>query len=189
MRNLIHFIKSIKIKQVLTVFLAGSLLVISTACSQGSVAQGANKVEAAMSDTYDKYDANQDYKGGMNGYNDDRRYDAGDTAKVKGLVDTANNRQRDSLGEYADDITDRAGNKIEQAKQDIPSELQANKEKAVDYVQDKSDKLTDNLGQVPNQTQKVVEEATDTALNALDDAAQATKSNAKEIKDNFQDLS
>ena len=83
-----YIIKSINIRQILTVFLAGCLLVISTACSQGNMAQAGGKAytetaKRAMSDTYDDYDANQDFQGGMNGYNDDRRYNAETAAKAK----------------------------------------------------------------------------------------------------------
>lgn len=101
MQNLIQIIKSINIRQVLTVFLAGCLLVFSTACSQGNIAQAGGQAytetaKRAMSDTYDDYDANQDFKGGMNGYNDDRRYNAETAAKAKALVDTARSRQKDN---------------------------------------------------------------------------------------------
>ena len=52
MRKLIQVIKSIKLRQILTVFLVSSLLIVSTACSQGNVAKGGRPA----SDTYDKYD-------------------------------------------------------------------------------------------------------------------------------------
>ncbi len=193
MQNLIQTIKFIKIRQVLTVFLAGCLLVISTACSQGNIAQSGGKAytetaKRAMSDTYDDYDANQDFKGGMNGYNDDRRYDAETAAKTKALVDNdarVRNRQQEAdLGDYAEEITDRA----EKVSQDASRTLQANQEKAVNYIQDKSENLKNNLSEVPGEAKKVFDEATDTAQNAIIDADRASKRTAKEIKDNFEDL-
>ncbi|MEL6578638.1 MAG: DUF6658 family protein [Cyanobacteria bacterium J06621_12] len=188
MKKLINAIKSIKIKKILTVFLAGFLLIVSTACSQSTVAQAETKAETAMSSDYDAYDANQEYKGGMNGYNDDRRYDAETAAKAKALVDTAESRQEDSLGDYAESITNRAGDKIDEAKNEIPRALQSNKEDAVEYVQNKSDKLQSNLSKVPEGAKEIFEGATDTAQDALKDASKATKSTAKEIKSNFEDL-
>lgn len=193
MSNLIKIIKSFKIKRILTVFLVGCLLTFSTACSQDSIAQTKNKagMEAAkvMSDTYDDYDANQDFKGGMNGYNDDRRYNAETAAKAQELVNTAKIRQQDNVGDYVDSITDLAESQIEQAKRDIPSTLRSNKEDAVDYVQDKSDKLQRNLSKVPGGAKEVFDEATNTAQNALEDATKATEKTTKEIKSNFEDIS
>ena len=159
MRDLIQIIKSIKIKQILTVFLASCLLLVSTACSKGNIAQTGGQTytetaKRAMSDTYDDYDTDQEFKGGMNGYNDDRRYDAETAAKAKTLVDTAKSRQKDDLGDYADSITDRAGNKIEEAKREIPSSIQSKKNETVQAVKEKSSKLQDNLEAVPGETNK-----------------------------------
>jgi len=188
MKKIINSIKSLNIKQAITVFLAGFLLIVSTACSQNTVAQAETAAETAMSDTYDDYDANQKFKGGMNGYNDDRRYDGETAAKAQELIDTAESRQKDNLGDYAESITDRAGAKIDEAKREIPRALQSNKEEAVDYVQNKSDKLQRNLSKVPGGAKDVFEGAVDTAQDALQDASKATKSTAKEIKGNFKDL-
>lgn len=177
MKKLIKIIKSIKLRQILTVFLAGSLLAISTACSSGNLAQAGGKTytdngKRAMSDTYDDYDANQSFKGGMNGYNDDRRYDSGTAAKAKTLIDTAKRRQADDLGEFADDVLDRSVfNKDvdEKAAREFSDKLERNKDKALDYVDKKSDKLQRNLERVPGETKRVVEEAADRAQNAAED--------------------
>jgi uncharacterized protein YjbJ (UPF0337 family) len=178
MGSIIKTIKSINIRQILTVFLAGCLLVISTACSRGDIAQTggrtytdkAETAERATSNTYDKYDANQSYKGGMNRYNDDPRYDAGTAAKTKALIDTSRSRQTNDVGEYVEDVSDRAGNNLRQAKRDVPRNIQGNTEKAVDYVQDKSGNLKDNLSKVPGQAQEVFDDAKGNAKNAVKDA-------------------
>ncbi|MGL5939141.1 MAG: DUF6658 family protein [Waterburya sp.] len=179
MRNIIQSIKSIKIRQVLTVFLAGCLLVISTACSRGNVAQTPGKIGTELTktasqptpNTYDEYDANQSYKGGMNGYNDDRRYDARTTAKTKELIDTAKSRQTGGdIGEYVEDIGDRASNQFKQATRDIPRAIKGNTQEASEYVQDKSGNLKDNLGKLPGGAQEVFEGAKDNAKNAVKDA-------------------
>jgi hypothetical protein len=195
MRKLIQFIKSIRIKQILTVFMVGCLLAVSTACSQDTVAKTGKNVmskdydRGAASNTYDKYDANQEYKGGMNSYNDDRRYDAGTAAKAKTLVDTAKRRQVDNVGDYVDNVTDRVKSNAKEAKREVPRTLKDNQEDAVDYVQNKSDKLKRNLSKVPGGVKDVVDEATEPARDALNDAERATKNTAKDIKGNFQDLS
>ena len=197
MQSLIQTIKSINIRQILTVFLAGCLLIISTACSQGNVAQAGGKAytetaKRAMSDTYDDYDANQGFKGGMNGYNDDRRYDAGTAAKAKTLVDTAKRRKADDLGEFTDNVLERSvvnGDANEKATKAFTNKLENNKDKAANYIQDKSENLKDNLSKVPGGTKKVVKEAANTAQDAVENATRATSKTAKEIKDNFEDLS
>lgn len=207
MRKIIQSIKFIKIKQVLTVFMAGCLLLITTACSKGDVAQGERGVEpttktsmsSSMSksgmsdtnDTYNKYDANQEYKGGINGYNDDRRYDydAGAAAKAKTLVDTAKRRKVDNLGDYVDNVGDRAQSTLEKAQREVPRTLKNNQETAVDYVQDKSENLKRNLSKVPGGVKDVVDEATSPIKDTLNDANEVTKKAAREVKGNFEDLS
>ena len=197
MNNIIRVIKSIKIKQVLTVFLVTGLLFVSTACNKGNVAQAGGQAytevgKRAMSDTYDDYDANQNLKGGMNGYNDDRRYDSGTAAKAKELIDTAKRRKADNLGEFTEDVLDRSvlnGDVNEKATKAFSNKVERNKDKALEYVDEKSDKLGRNLKRVPGETKEVVEGAADTARDAAADAAKATKKTTKNIKDNFEDLS
>jgi hypothetical protein len=197
MRKLVQFIKSINIKQILTVFLAGCLVAVSTACNQDTVAQTGSKTgsrpdatKSAVSNTYDKYDANQEYKGGMNGYNDDRRYDydAGAAAKAKTLVDTAKRRQVDNVGDYVDNVTDRAKSNVKEAQREVPRNLKNNQENAADYVQNKSDKLKRNLSKVPGGVKDVVDEATEPARDTLNDVNRATKNTAKDIKGNLKDM-
>jgi uncharacterized protein YjbJ (UPF0337 family) len=178
MRSIIQNIKFLNIRQILTVFLVGCLLIVSTACSRGSVAQAKGKAYTetteratkGASNTYDNYDAKQSYKGGMNGYNDDRRYNSETTAKTKALIDTAKSRQTDNVGEYVEDIGDRAGNQLKQAKRDIPQAIQGNTKEASEYIQDKSGNLKDNLSKVPGGVQEVFDDAKDTAKNAVKDA-------------------
>lgn len=199
MRNLIKTIRSINIRQILTVFIAGCLLFVSTACSQGDVAQkglGQSGRETARTyqgdarETYDNYDANQEYKGDMNGYNDDRRYNSKTAAKAKTLVDTAKRRQADDLGEFVDNVGDRAidGKTTKRALGKASDRLEDNLDDAGEYIDNKSSKLKRNLKQVPDGAKDVFDEATDTAQGAVKDARKASKKNAKNIKGNFDDL-
>lgn len=197
MRNIIRFIKSIKIKQILTVFLVGSLVLVSTACNKGNVAQAGGQeytetAKRAGSDTYDDYDADQSFKGGMNGYNDDRRYDSETAAKAKELVDTAERRKVDNLGEFVDNVGERSvlnEDVNERATRKFSNKVERNKDKALDYIDEKSDKLGSRLEKLPGETKEVVEGAVDTAQDAAEDAAKATKTTTKNIKNNFEDLS
>lgn len=203
MKTLIKIIKSFRLKQVLTVFLASCLLLISTACNQGTVASaeenaaqagGREYTEAAKragSDTYDDFDSELPFKGGINGYNDDRRYDSETAAKTQTLIDTAKRRKVDDLGEFTDNVLERSvlnGDVNEKATDAFTDKLERNKDKAVDYVDDKSDKLGRNLKRLPGETKEVVEGAVDTAQDAAEDASKATKKTTENIKDNFEDL-
>ena len=188
MKTIIKSIKNINVKQVFAALLVSCLLVVTTACSQSPTTQ-ADATQTSRG--YDKYDANQDYEGGMNGYDDDRRYDAESTGKIKALIDTANQRKADNLGEFADNVGDRAinGKTAERALGKFGDKLERNKDKAAEYIDNKSDKLENNLEKVPGGARRLFNNATDTAENAVEDATQATKKAAKEVKGNFEDLS
>ena len=193
MKSIIQAIKSINIRQILTVFFAGCLLIVSTACSKDSVAQSPNKagMEAsrAASNTYDDYDAKEDAKGGMNKYNDDRRYDAETAAKAKSLIDSAKRRQSKGYADNVDDLPEVIGDKFNEAKREIPRAINNRTEEASEYLQNKSDKLQRNLEKVPAGAKNVFDEATDTAQGALQDASKAASKNTREVKSNFKDLS
>ncbi|BAZ46460.1 hypothetical protein NIES4102_34920 [Chondrocystis sp. NIES-4102] len=186
MRKLIQVIKSIKLRQILTALLVSSLLLVSTACNQGTLAQGSAGRPA--SDTYDKYDANQNYEGGMNGYNDDRRYDTETATKTKALIDTARSRQTDDLGEYAEDITNRAQDKLEKAQRDIPRTLENKKDETFQAVEERTRNLQDNLSNAPNEARRIFEGAKNNAQQAIDDAKRASDNTAREFKSNVDDL-
>ena len=197
MQRLIEYIKNINIKQIFVVSLASCLLIVTTACSQGDVAQGgtgsrgtSKTYQGDLRDTYDDYDANQNYEGGMNGYDDDRRYDSGTAAKAKSLVDTAKRRQADDLGEFVDNVGDRAINEktTDRALGKFSDKLERNKDKAETYIDNKSDKLQRNLEKASGGAKDVFEGAVDTAGDAIDDAAKASRKTTKNIKGNFEDL-
>ncbi len=194
MNKLIQIIKKIKLRQVLTVFLVGSLLVISTACSRGNMPQAGGKAdtdmgERAMSDTYDDYDANQSFQGGMNGYNDDRRYDEETAAKAQELVDRAKSRQSNTFGESVENITDSTQENIEAATREIPRKIKANTEEAVQDIQERSQTLKENISDASSEAKQKFNEATDTAQQAVEDAKQATGKTAKELQNKVEDLS
>ena len=184
MKKLIQIIKNLPIKQILTVFLASSLVFVSTACNKGNVAQSEGKgyTQGAepTADTYDERNDNQSFEGGMNGYNDDRRYDAGTAAKAKELVDTAKRRQADNLGEFVDNVGERSvlnEDVNEKATKAFSRKLENNKDKALEYIDDKSDKLKGNLERLPGETKKVIDEAGNTAKQAIDDRVALPKNN------------
>lgn len=64
MKKLIAFFKKLQVRQMLSVFLAGALLIISTACSNATNAQGANPDNPAVQ----AGGMNNPYKGGGDSY-------------------------------------------------------------------------------------------------------------------------
>ncbi|MEA5502621.1 DUF6658 family protein [Halotia wernerae UHCC 0503] len=64
MRNLIDLWKKLRLRQILTVFLAGILLIVTTACNGGANAQGANPQNPAVQ----AGGANNPYKHGGDNY-------------------------------------------------------------------------------------------------------------------------
>lgn len=194
MKKIIQIIKSIRLKQVLTTILASCLLLIGTACSSDNVAQadGSSYVDTgkrAMSDTYDEYDANQSFKGGMNGYNDDRRYDGQTKAKAKELIDTAERRQTENIGDYTKNIIDRAGDNIDEATTEVPRAVKANAENAAQDIKQRTNTLKNNLSNAGDEAAEVVNEAKNTAQSAARDASQAAKNATREVKSNLEDVS
>jgi|GEM_PF-2559597 len=197
MQDLIRNIKKSGIKQMFAALLVGCLLMVTTACSQGvdgvTTRETSQTYQGNARDTYDSYDANENYKGGMNGYDDDRRYDSGTTAKAKGLVDSAKNRQADSFEEVVDNLGNPEIDKKEKAAEKslgrFADKLDRNKDKAAEYIDNKSDKLQRNIEKVPSGAKNVFEGAVDTAQDALEDATEATQKNAQRVKGNFEDLS
>ena len=196
MKKLVRLIKSWKLSRILTVFLAASLLLIATACGQGNMAQSGGKAytdtaKRAMSDTYDEYDANQSFKGGMNGYNDDPRYNAETKAKTKALVDRAkaNTSKSYDLDINPERVTDKIGKTVDNIKQDLPNAIQSRKEDAVREFQDRSSTLQKNLSNATDEAAQIVDKATNNFQGAVNDAQKASQNTVKEIQSNLRDLS
>lgn len=137
MSKIVAFFKSIRLKQILTAFLAGAVLLLNTACANGAQAKMAPDADPGPHPVGQV----QPYEGGMNNFEDAA---PGATAKgtpdkVKSLVDNAERnitsddptkanprnaelyknpgkaveRTKDTLG---DAITTRANNAAEEAK-------------------------------------------------------------------------
>lgn len=180
MKRLVQIIKSIKLKQVLSAFLIGSLLVISTACNDGNVAQAGGKAytdtaKRAGSDTYDDYDANQEFKGGINGYNDDRRYDGGTAAKTKELIDVNERikKDNDNPGDYLGNVTERALEKNKEATKKIPNAIQDNLDDAAKGIDQRTNALQKNLDRAPDEAKRLIDETKTPLVDAAKDAAKA----------------
>lgn len=121
--------KSMQLSRILVVFMAGVLLLVSTACSSPnsskiSTAKFSDRTSQARQEDrpYDYYDANQPKKDGMNQYNDDPRADAPSVqTKTRQLIDNAkaNIKQNNSEG-----YLENTSAKLKQAAEDTSEAVQ-----------------------------------------------------------------
>jgi hypothetical protein len=97
MSKIVSFIKSIRLRQVLTTFLLGALLLFNTACSGAAQAKLSDSVKAPGDGGPRPVGQNQPYEGGMNNFDDAAPGQAakGTSSKADALVDNAaRNRAR-----------------------------------------------------------------------------------------------
>ena len=165
MVKLIDSIKSVKISQVIIVFLAGFILLVNTACSSPN-SKLSNKLDGTTVSSqeapkYDAYDATQPKQGGMNGYNDDQRLDNPRVqAKGKKLVDQAN--ARDPKVDSPQDLANEVGKGLNKFP-DIVSQ----------QAQDKANLAQENLDKASRIVNRTADKASNAAQNTIDDAGRA----------------
>lgn len=107
MNKVITWLKKIRLNQIVTVFFAGILLFVSTACGDSNLlAKTADQVKQEVPDKA----VTNTYKGGMNDYEDidPRRSTTQSKAKAKSLIENAqknvNTKGIDSPGDYAENF-------------------------------------------------------------------------------------
>jgi hypothetical protein len=167
MENLISFVKSLRLKQVLTVFFAGALLFLNTACSGSAQAKMPTAVGAPDPHPVGQ---RQPYEGGMNNYSDTAPGQAvkGTAEKTKALIDRAqkdiSTKSVNSVDRYVENyrngapIQDRVGNIVDNtkevadsAKNDLKSvgdNLKRSGKGAVEKTQELGEKLKDGTEDV-----------------------------------------
>lgn len=174
MRRIINLIRSFQLRNLLIVLLASSLLIFGTACNQGpSTASDktiTEEINARSDRGYDALDTNQSAKGGMNNYNDDRRYDqpmeSGKTPnkRAEELINQAKSQNKSSsqgnVGDFAREVGEGAAKSVKQAQQEIPQKLGERKDELVNATQEKAANLKKNIEKLPEETSKVIDEAT-----------------------------
>lgn len=146
MNHIVAFAQRIRLRKIMTVFLAGMLLCVSTACS------GAKNLQARAAGDLGSHPAGQaqPLQGGMNNFSDTdpRVADKSTSAKAKGLKDNAErnlNNRIDSVEQYVDNYTSGAplGERTERVVDRV-------KEGVENFAEDASE-----LGDVPNRTSYV----------------------------------
>ncbi|MGV2827467.1 hypothetical protein [Myxosarcina sp. GI1(2024)] len=173
MKRIINLIRSLQLRNLLIVFLASTLLLFSTACNQGPRTASDKTITeeiTAQSDRgYDALDTNQSAKGGMNNYNDDRRYDqplksSGKTVneRAEELINQSKRqtqKSQDDIGDYAEEIGSGATKSVKRAQKEIPQKLGERKDELVNATQDKAANLKKNVERLPEETSKAFQGA------------------------------
>jgi len=167
MNKVIAYLKNIRWTQILTVFLAGILVFVSTACNGPASA----KTDAQLR----KEGVNAAYQGGMNNYPDvdPRRDTAPAGAKAKGLVDNAKrnlNQSVDNPGELGENIRQGAplGKRIERLGENVSESTQ---------------ELTEG---VTKGTQRGARNLRENTQNATEGVSKAASRSAEDVKDQAQ---
>jgi len=167
--------------RILVVFLAGFILLISTACSNANPPQASSSGNLRSTPNYDYYDANQPEQGGMNKYNDDTRLD---DRKMQKKADNAVNQartnleQRNDTGEALGKIKEDVAQRTEQFKKDISQGTQ----RGIDTTKNNLEKASRNIA-------RTAEDASDTLQNKANDTAKATRRAAEDTLDTTSDPS
>jgi len=170
MKRLISALKKIRLSQVLSVFLAGVLMISTAACSGGaqareSIGQGRDSNSPAQGIPGHRQ---QNYQGGMNGYSDtDTRYNKGvqsrSSTQAKGLVDNAERNvidQTDDVGTNTKRILDKKGENLDQLGDNLKRDSKSFDKKA-DQVTSNLKDQADNVHDDAKSASRNLSQATD----------------------------
>ena len=203
MNKLMGWLKSIRLDRVLTVFLVGILLFVSTACSSGASAKTADELREEVPGSA----VTNEYKGGMNDYSDvDPRFnEKGAEAKAKGLVDNAqrniNEKSIDSPEQYVENYRSGTplGERVKRLGEDVGESAQELTEGVSKGTQKGLQNIKENAKDAPSYTKETAKETVDfdpgkaanngitNTQQALDKAAGAVKSKVNQDVKNVRD--
>ncbi len=211
MNKMLHWLKSIRIERIITAFLVGILVFVSTACSGGVLAKTTDQIPSSKTADQIREEVpstavTNEYKGGMNEYSDvDPRFNpSGADTKAKGLVDNAkrnideksvdsveqyveNYRSGTPLGErvkrIGEDVGEAADNVKQEASKGAKENLQNTKETAKDTAKN-ANRSADDLA---DSSKSKVKSDIRSTQRALDDAADSSESLGAKIKQSARD--
>jgi hypothetical protein len=191
MKRIMAWLKQIRIAQVLTVFMAGILLFVSTACSGAVSAQSSDQLREEVPSQGVE---NNPYEGGMNDYSDvDPRRDIQEQqSKAQKLEETAQKNLKkavDSPEQYGENyqegapITERVKNlgediseSAQKAAEDVTQGAQKNAEKVKEGAQEATKNVSENVQSTAESAKASAKEASESAAKT----AQKAKKSAKE---------
>ncbi|MEG4805652.1 hypothetical protein QUB63_34220 [Microcoleus sp. ARI1-B5] len=202
MNRLTAFLKKIRAVQILTVFLAGLLVFVSTACSRPDVMAG--KANVMVGKTADQIReevpsgaVTSEYKGGMNDYSDDDpRNQKVTTAEAKAqlLKEQAQHRidtkSSSNVGENVRRVADDAPNKLDQVGEKVNENARTAQRKA-DEFGDKTKQgfanLKENTREGLKGAKEIVKEATEGAKERAAEGTESLRYNTSGGQENVKD--
>jgi ElaB/YqjD/DUF883 family membrane-anchored ribosome-binding protein len=188
MNRIIAFFKKIQLRQIVTIFLAGVLVLVSTAC-------GGNPTMAKTADQIREEVPNgtmtNRYQGGMNDYRDidPRRETSKADAKAKGLVDNAERNLTNRTGNPAEAIR-RVGNdasdvgrNVQKTADKVGNKIERNAKEFGENAQQGAENLKQNAQKAVKGTKETVDEASTGAKERVDQTAGAFKRAADKVSE------
>lgn len=194
MNRLTAFIKKIRLGQLLTVFLAGILMFVSTACSGTDVIAGktsdpTGKTSDQIREEVPSGAVTSEYKGGQNQYSDvdPRNPDMTKTeAKAKMLKDEAQRRidtkASSNVGENVRRVADEGPDKLKQAGDKLKEDVRAAKQNVDEFgknTQKGMANVKENTREGLKGGKEVVKEATEGAKDRVLEGSESLKYNLK----------
>jgi len=202
MKRLTAFLKKIRAVQILTVFLAGILVLVSTACSRPDVTAGTTdgitgKTSDQIREEVPSEAVTSEYKGGQNQYSDvDPRNPnvKASEAKAQLLKDQAQQRidtkSSSNVGENLRRVADDAPDKLDQIGEKVNDDARTAQQKA-DEFGDKTKKgfanLKENTREGLKGAKDIVKEATEGAKDRAAEGTESLKYNVSQGKENVKD--
>jgi len=209
MKRLTAFVKKIRAVQILTVFLAGILVLVSTACSRPDVTAGKTDVTVEKTDVMAAKTADQireevpsgavtsEYKGGMNDYSDvDPRNQKVTAAEAKAqlLKEQAQHRidtkSSNNVGENVRRVGDDAPDKLNQVGEKVKDDARTAQSKAEDFG-DKTKQgfanLKENTREGLKGAKNIVKEATEGAKERVSEGTESLRYNTSGGQENIND--
>ncbi len=176
MHKLMTWLKSIRLDRIVTAFLVGLLLFVSTACSNKVQAKTADEIREEVPSSA----VTNQYKGGMNDYSDvdPRKNTTEANTKAKALVDNAKKNTSEKIVDSPQQLGDRV-KRVGEKLNDSVGNVKDNVGDSVDNLKENVSKGTQkNL----RQTQDLADEAKDKAIQTKENTKDALKDTAKSVK-------
>ena len=195
MHRITSFMKKIRLGQILTVFLAGILVFVSTACNRADVIAG--KTSDQVRKEVPSEAVTSQYKGGQNQYSDVDPRNPNMTkieAKAKMLKDEAQRRidtkASSNVGENLWRVADEGPDKLNQIGQKVKEdvrEAQANAEEFGENTKQNIANLKENTREAVKGAKEIASEAGEGAKERAAEVTESLKYNLSQAKENVKD--
>lgn len=186
MNRITAFLKKIRAVQILTVFLAGILVFVSTACNRADV-MATTKTADQLRQEVPETAATSEYKGGQNQYSDvDPRNEnmTSVKAKAQSLKDEAQRRietkSSNNVGENLRRVADEGPDKLNQIGQKVKEDVRAAGRNADEF----GDNAKQGFANLKDNTREGVKGAKDVAKEAAQGAKERVAEGSESLRYN-----